>query len=286
MGLDKESAAPTPEKIYASPARIELRVRQQHLNALLWGSELAYEIVLSGPLSTVEKSAWVYDELAHVDTHAWHPGVNLKPHYDRRVREYLEDLRRAKRDVAIAVLTAWFGHFERYLSRVLLAGKETEQGWGALVHLNRQTRLRETAHQLRFETVLTADVWREVRNVCVHRPHFKVAGNRSRDKIQRSLERSYTAARNKGWQLASEIPDGASIGDLVAEAVGDAIGGAARMARKPGSPCLEVFCAIFAFGAIDNLVHEIEEATVDPPTRHQVLLRNTLELRNRELVCC
>ena len=183
------------------------------------------------------------------------------------------------------MLTAWFGHFERYLSRVLLAGRESEQGWGAFVHLNRQTCVRETVHQLRFATVLTADVWREVRNVCVHQPQFKVAGNRSCDKIQRSLERSYTAARKKGWQFASEIPDGASIGDLVADAVRDAIGGASRMAGKPGSPCVEVFCAIFAFGAIDNLVHEIEEATLDPPTRHQIPLRNTLELRNRELGC-
>jgi hypothetical protein len=53
--------------------------------------------------------------------------------------------------------------------------------------------------------------------------------------------------------------------------------------HKGDYPRVEVFCAIFAFGAIDSLVHEIEEATLEPPTVGQVPLRATLTLRSPDL---
>ncbi len=74
---------------------------------------------------------------------------------------------------------------------------------------------------------------------------------------------------------------------LVRQAESETIDSACRMAKPERAPVVEVFCALFSFTAVDNLVHDIEEATLanpgqDPKPRH-LPLRQNIGLRNRAL---
>lgn len=288
-----KSKANIAVRVAVSQASQNLRQAQAALNGFVWSTEIAYDIALSRKLFDIPgRHKSVYDLLSDLPTAPWYRNNQGRIHYERTASQFLGDIRRNRRYVHRAGMVYIFSAFEEYLEQRV----RTYIGWGDykwgpyLKSLSHGTELtKKTQFPLKLQTVLQADLLREIRNRIVHssslpRTIDDAAGEDLRRKARNWPVRNILNLRRQDdWR--DREPN-----LWIEKAMKAVIGRATTAGQKTRNPSaltsVEMFWLLYALSTLDRLVFEIEEAMPDglADRTGRINWRRKNEVRRKELI--
>jgi hypothetical protein len=272
--------------VYASAARKDLRTAQRDLNSMLWASELTYNLVLCGRLSRREPLESAMKHLGHLQASAWKRGRNERAHCEgRTLRDFLTDVERAQNQISKTVLVAWLAHFDDYLAQSVERPEEFRgRPWGPYAGtLGSISHLVSGPWAVQLRTVLYVDMWRTVRNMLVHEPSISSGKLRTTEGCNELARKVQPSAKNDWSGRWGISRDGAVA--IVADVADASVHRARHMAKRAGGAPVELLCCLYAFTAVDELAHEIEDANFDGvATGKTILIRRAVVRRRDDMI--
>lgn len=253
-------------RVWVSPAMKRLRTFQSALNTFLWSTEVGYHFITDWDHPELTNpSLRLIDCLPGLRPEAWYLSNQGRPKYDPSVGDFLRDVQRNETQIFLAVLVNMASALELYLDEragpIKVSGK---RGWGEYLETLAVPQLMTPAapgQPLRVETVVSADLFRLIRNRFVH--SLKPSPKSSADPDVARWHRNLSNVLARHWGRTAAEADA-----IVDEAIDDVIGkvesGVVRT-KRAGKPLpADFFTTVFAFTNFDNLAFEIEEALVGP----------------------
>jgi hypothetical protein len=247
----------------------KLRDEQTQLNFFLWTTELSYGFALtSNDPRLSQKDALAFEALENVDSEAWFPNTAGRMKYYGRVAAFLDQLRRNVATAAHATTLLWYSHFEDYL-RSRLASPAKASSWGPFTKSLDAPRLVDAVCPLSVQTVLRADLCREIRT------DDWIKARRAELRDPSSGFRPRVANADREAKEAAEY------------VVGQALNHLREASAATKELTLSFFYSLFSFTNLDSLAFEIEEALLPSAQlgiESTTVRRQVKKVRRKDLV--
>lgn len=240
----------------ASKEMVDLRRMQTDINTFLWTSEIHHYYALADLSAKFpDGTGQIEDACPGLPTNAFYRNNQGRSKYKATIARAHQDATKGRAFLYRAVLTYFASAFESYLEakvRPLLEKKRKNQRWGPYLGSLDIPELRNSQYPPEVETLLAADICRQIRNRVVH-PPFDLPHDLRDPLVNNIREKLMTALSQHHWPVANAK-------GTVNSVVGQFFGDIRSHAIQAPAQSVELFYALFNFTALDRLACELDEA--------------------------